>query len=165
MTLAWRSLDTRRKTNTYMCTYTWVGPTHAYVCTCTSNPTPSIPFKAKKVFRPDIVCTAATPRAPPHARKSHPPLPPTGGAGAPHSEPLRRGGGGRAPSMRPPRLGRPSLRGRGVGTEVPIARSDARAQARQPEREGVVCLGLRATYARCTTNPPPKVREVNRGPR
>ena len=56
-------------------------------------------------------------------------------------------------------LGDP-VSGRGVVTEVPIARSDARAQARQPEREGVVCLGLRATYAGCPTNPPPKVARL-----
>ena len=62
--------------------------------------------------------------------------------------------------MRPPRFGRPSLRGRGVGTEVLIARSSVRAQARHPEREGVVRLGLRATYAGCPTNPPPKVARL-----
>ena len=79
--------------------------------------------------------------------------------GAPHSEPLRRGGGGRALPRVLPGLGDP-VSGRGVVTVVPIARSDARAQARQPEREGVVSLGLRATYAGCPTNPPPKVARL-----
>ena len=64
--------------------------------------------------------------------------------------------------MRPPRLGRPSLRGRGVVTEVPIARSGVRAQARHTEREGVAGLGLRASCAYCTTDPPSKVRKVTR---
>ena len=63
---------------------------------------------------------------------------------------------------RPPRLGRPSLRGRGVVPEVPIARPGVRAQARHPEREGVARLGLRAACAYCTTKPPSKVARLLR---